>query len=160
MQTATTPTKAQSKAKAKRAEDFISFKTGAARLTGITGEQRETWAAAYPLVNIRAELTRAECFLMSNPPQPASSRQAGHLDLVQFLTGRMAQAQVRAATDRQRAGLRAARLTRAAQGVGAAHPWFGRMSAGQQAAKVGEWVDAAMKAAADRQEDRDMQGAD
>jgi hypothetical protein len=65
----------------------VSFNVEAGKFEGVTAHMVDSWADAYPGLNIDQELTRAACWLICNP----SKRPGG--DLLHFLhasMGRMA----------------------------------------------------------------------
>lgn len=69
----------------------IEFDQENAQLTGITDELRGHWAAAYPLVNIDAEITRAAVWLFTNPDRRKQN-------YARFLTNWFSRSQERAAS--------------------------------------------------------------
>jgi hypothetical protein len=77
------------KKKKESAKPAITFDAQRAEFIGVSDEQITLWSKANPLVNVRAELTRAACWLMSNPARAKSQ-------YPRFLNGWMTRSQERA----------------------------------------------------------------
>lgn len=61
----------------------VSFNAEVGKFEGVTAHMVDSWADAYPDLNIDLELIRAECWLICNP----AKRPGG--DLLHFLHARM-----------------------------------------------------------------------